>query len=277
MFPFYAVEGRVRPSLQLHSMGAFPNAAHHYVERPLGCGEYVLIWCTGGEGWYILDGIRTIVPKSHFFILPSDRAHSYGSSEESPWSIYWAHFSGTGAPGVYERLKGLRCFGNGVRISGISGLFDEILSILESHADKDSAAYVDMAFPRLMSAFMYPDLWTGSLARQPGRGNVSLVGKACHYMDEHLSEKLTLNEICAYLGYSESYFTRIFTKEAGMAPMTYLMRLKAARAQRLLENTNLKINQIAPMLGFDDPYYFSKFFSKEVGMSPKQYRKESRG
>ena len=60
----------------------------------------------------------------------------------------------------------------------------------------------------------------------------------------------------------------------GMAPMAYAMRLKAAKAQRMLENTNLKINQIAPMLGFEDPYYFSKFFTKMTGLSPRAYRKK---
>lgn len=277
VFPFYVTEGNIRPGLQLHSMGSFPNAAHHYVERPVGCGEYVLIWCTGGEGWYFLDGIKHIVPKSHFFILPADRAHAYGSSESKPWSIYWAHFSGDYAPEVCQRLCGLRSIGENARVSDIAALFNEILTVLEGHADENSAAYVDMAFPRLMSAFLFQDIWNGSAAAFSGQGNVGLVGKASHFMNEHLSEKISLGDICAYIGYSESYFTRIFSKETGMAPMAYIMRLKVAKACRLLENTNLKINQIAPMLGFDDPYYFSKFFSKEMGMSPKEWRKAHQG
>ena len=277
VFPFYAAEEKRRPGLRLHSMGSFPNAAHHYVERPVGCGEYVLIWCTGGEGWYFLEGIKHIVTKSHFFILPPDKAHAYGSSEENPWSIYWAHFTGESAPEVYERLKGLHPFGEDARVSDLAALFNEILTVLEGHADEETAAYVDMAFPRLMSAFLYPDLWNGSGTAPARQGNVALVGKACHFMDEHLSEKLTLGMICSHVGYSESYFTRVFSKETGIAPMTYLMRLKAGKACRMLENTNLKINQIAPMLGFDDPYYFSKFFSKETGMSPKEWRKAHQG
>ena len=44
------------------------------------------------------------------------------------------------------------------------------------------------------------------------------------------------------------------------------------RACQLLLHTNMKINQVALKLGFDDPYYFSRIFKKIVGTSPKDYR-----
>ncbi len=274
VYPFYMESGRERPALQLHSIGAFPDAKFHYVERPFGCGEYVLIWCTAGEGWYALeDGIKHPVTKSQFFILPADASHSYGSSETSPWSIYWLHFSGPAAPTAYRRLQGLHTLGADARVGELSALFDEILIILEGHADTETAEYVDMIFQRLLAAFLYMNLWCGVNSSKERATNISIVGKATHYMNEHLSEKLSLSDICGYLGYSESYFTRVFTKEVGCSPIAYLMRLKVERARNLLANTSLKINQIAFMLGFDDPYYFSKFFSKITGYSPRLFRK----
>ena len=274
VYPFYVKNESERAALQLHSIGSFPDAEYHYVERPFGCGEYVLIWCTSGEGWYSLkDGIKHPVAKSQFIVLPADTPHSYGSSETSPWSIYWVHFRGSGAPEAYKRMEGLRTLGPDVQVSRLAALFDEILIILEGHADSESANYVDMVFPHLLSAFIYPHIWGGSHSANAGTANISIVGKATHYINEHLSEKLSLRDICTYLGYSESYFTRVFTKEVGCSPIAYLMRLKVERAQHLLINTSLKINQIAFMLGFDDPYYFSKFFSKITGSSPRDFRK----
>ena len=275
VYPFYIEAGEERPALQLHSIGVFPDAEFHYVERPFGCAEYVLIWCTGGEGWYALeDGVRRVVTKSQFFVLPADAAHSYGSSESMPWSIYWAHFRGPGAAAAYERLQGLHTLDSDARSGALTALFDEILITLEGHADAETAAYVDMAFPRLMSAFLYPQIWNGARSASAAAANISIVGKAAHYMNEHLGEKLSLGDICAYLGYSESYFTRVFTKEVSCSPIAYLMNLKVERARHLLANTPLKINQIAFMLGFDDPYYFSKFFTKITGTSPRTYRRE---
>ena len=272
VYPFYAVGDRLRSSLWVHSMGFFPKAAHHYVERPEGCGEYILVWCLDGEGWLMIDGQKRLVPKSHYFILPPDKGHAYGSSGDQPWSIYWAHFSGEAARQICSPFSEVCEFPEGGNVLKARGLFDEILTLMEGHADEATTVFIDLSFPRLLSAFLCPDIWNRSTPDK-GAGNLSIVGKASHYMEEHVSEKLTLTDICAYLGYSESYVARVFSAEVGCGPMTYLQRLKAARACRLLENTNLKINQIALMLGFDDPFYFSKFFTKAYGLSPKEYRK----
>lgn len=275
VYPFYIEEGLERSALQLHSIGVFPDAEFHYVERAVGCAEYVLIWCTGGEGWYALeDGARRAVIKNQFFVLPANTPHSYGSSESMPWSIYWAHFRGPGAEAAYQRLQGLHTLDIDARTDMLTALFDEILITLEGHADAETAAYVDMAFPRLMSAFLYPQIWSGVRSTSAAAANISIVGKAAHYMNEHLGERLSLDDICAYLGYSKSYFIRVFTKEVGCSPIAYLMNLKVERARHLLINSPLKINQIAFMLGFDDPYYFSKFFTKITGSSPRAYRRE---
>ncbi|MDD6977115.1 MAG: AraC family transcriptional regulator, partial [Prevotellaceae bacterium] len=43
-------------------------------------------------------------------------------------------------------------------------------------------------------------------------------------------------------------------------------------ACKLLETTDLKINQICAKVGIDDSYYFSRLFTKTIGISPKKYR-----
>ena len=58
---------------------------------------------------------------------------------------------------------------------------------------------------------------------------------------------------------------RLFFKETGYAPMNYFLHMKIDRACQLLLHTNMKINQVALKLGFDDPYYFSRIFKKIVG------------
>ena len=81
-----------------------------------------------------------------------------------------------------------------------------------------------------------------------------------------------LKELASHFGYSESYMYRLFFKETGYAPMNYFLHMKIDRACQLLLHTNMKINQVALKLGFDDPYYFSRIFKKIVGTSPKDYR-----
>ena len=77
VYPFYVIEQALNnplvADLVVHSMGYFPKAESHYIDRASGCGEYLLIYCTKGEGWYVLDGKRYVVPENHFFFHAAEK------------------------------------------------------------------------------------------------------------------------------------------------------------------------------------------------------------
>ena len=59
-----------------------------------------------------------------------------------------------------------------------------------------------------------------------------------------------------------------------MGPQEYLIQTRIARAKILLANPDLRIMDIAPQVGYEDPLHFSKAFHKCCGMSPKEYRNQ---
>jgi AraC-like DNA-binding protein len=71
---------------------------------------------------------------------------------------------------------------------------------------------------------------------------------------------------------STSHFSSVFHKTTGMPPMEYFIRLKLEKACAALSDLEMKIKDIASMLGYEDPYYFSRLFKKHLNMSPFQYR-----
>lgn len=77
VYPFYVIEQALNnplvADLVVHSMGYFPKAESHYIDRASGCGEYLLIYCTKGEGWYVLDGNDMSYPR---IIFSSSRQRS---------------------------------------------------------------------------------------------------------------------------------------------------------------------------------------------------------
>ena len=85
-------------------------------------------------------------------------------------------------------------------------------------------------------------------------------------------ERLTIQDFATYIGYSESYFYRIFIRETGYAPIEYFNRLKINRACDYLLHSSMNVMQIAHILGFSDPYYFSRVFSRIMKISPIKYR-----
>lgn len=278
IYPFYIVEKALNnpltSDLVVHSMGYFPKAENHYITRQSGAGENILIYCTKGEGWFILNGKKHIVPENHYFLLPAEIPHEYGSSKNNPWYIYWVHFIGSKADAIKERMQGVIPIGieNNSRINERIGFFDELLNVMESEIKESAVDYVNLSFNHLISSFLYVTTYRKAKYTKDKADNTFFISLATHFMYENIENKLTLKELADHFGYSESYFYRLFYKETQYAPITYFLHLKIDRASQLLKNTTMKINQIALKLGFDDPYYFSRLFKKIVGMSPKSYR-----
>lgn len=71
---------------------------------------------------------------------------------------------------------------------------------------------------------------------------------------------------------SESYFSHVFKKEAGQSFTNYVNFARINKAKDLLKNSDLKINEIAAMVGLENANYFSTLFKKLTGKSPNQYR-----
>ena len=56
-----------------------------------------------------------------------------------------------------------------------------------------------------------------------------------------------------------------------------MIQIKMNDDCKMLDFTNMKINQICHLIGIEDPYYFSKLFSKTIGISPTDYRIKKKG
>jgi AraC-like DNA-binding protein len=101
---------------------------------------------------------------------------------------------------------------------------------------------------------------------------INCVDSAIQYMQEHINENFTLNELSNLYRYSPSRFSSLFKQKTGYAPIDYFIQMKMQKATQHLDFTDQSIKQISFDMGFDDPYYFSRRFSKVIGMSPTKYR-----
>jgi AraC-like DNA-binding protein/DNA-binding LytR/AlgR family response regulator len=103
-----------------------------------------------------------------------------------------------------------------------------------------------------------------------------LVRKAMAYVHTHYAEPITREALATYVGVSESYLTRCFHQETGMALLTYLNRYRIKRAKDLLEGGERTITQVALAVGFASETYFMRVFRREAGVSPGAYRRQQR-
>ena len=84
---------------------------------------------------------------------------------------------------------------------------------------------------------------------------------------------INIEEYAVSRGMSVSWFIRNFKKFTGITPMQFITSIRITNAQMLLETTNYAVNEIARIVGYDNPLYFSRLFHKQKGCSPSEYRK----
>lgn len=93
------------------------------------------------------------------------------------------------------------------------------------------------------------------------------------YLAEHYSENLTSKDISEKLGYTQSYFCRLFKQNFGVPFSTYLNMYRILIAKSELCSSNRSIADIAAKCGFCDVAYFTKCFKNCTETTPLKYRK----
>ena len=78
--------------------------AGHYIPRPEGSLDHILIHCVRGEGWLEMAGTRWKAGPDTMVCIPAGVPHSYGADLRDPWSIYWLHLTGSRVPALFEFL-----------------------------------------------------------------------------------------------------------------------------------------------------------------------------
>lgn len=91
------------------------------------------------------------------------------------------------------------------------------------------------------------------------------------YLTAHLSENLSLEQMEAAMGLSESSLRRLVRKFKDCGPVAYFQELKIRAAKELIRSSSMNMTQIAEHLGFSSPHYFSRVFREKTGMTPTDY------
>jgi AraC-like DNA-binding protein len=103
----------------------------------------------------------------------------------------------------------------------------------------------------------------------------SVVRRASEYIRQHLSEDLTPDSIARNCQMSVGHLNRLIHSEHGMSIMRYVTHCRMETAKSLLNGTNLPIENIAQLVGYEHLSHFSATFTRLVQVSPKQFRKQN--
>lgn len=102
------------------------------------------------------------------------------------------------------------------------------------------------------------------------------VNQVMHYVLEHYSEDLTLQELAHMVYMNSSYLSALFKKKTGKNFSKFLLDVRMEKAVSFLKDTNLSVQEIAKRVGYEDVRTFRKVFKESVGLSPMKYRQNRR-
>lgn len=257
--------------LYITHIGYYPKAKYHFRERTNGTNENIFIYCEEGAGWVKHANETHELLKNQAFIFPANEAHAYGSSEKTPWSIYWFHFRGDNAK-MFESITGRVVNlkdSDKSRYSDRFALFEEMFQNLEKGYSPENLEYVSFCLMHFLASIKYLNQY-----REINNvKEVDSIQKSIIFMKDNLENKVTLKDIANHVGYSTSRFGTLFTEKTSYSPIDYFNQLKIQRACSYLQFSDLKFKEIAFRLGYYDAFHFSKAFKQEMEITPKEYRK----
>jgi AraC family transcriptional regulator len=89
------------------------------------------------------------------------------------------------------------------------------------------------------------------------------------YVDNHISDNLSLAELANVVGISQYYFSRLFKQSMGLTPHQYIIQCRVERAKQLLRRGDESIADIAHAVGFSDQSHLTYHFKRLLGITPK--------
>lgn len=95
------------------------------------------------------------------------------------------------------------------------------------------------------------------------------------YIYSHIHYRITISELAEYLDLSESYLSKLFSKEMGISLSQYILNLKIEKAKNLLQYSDYNIVDIANYLSFSSQSHFIQVFQKKTGLTPHKYRTQN--
>jgi len=249
-------------------MGNYPKAASHYVERKNGSPENIIFYCSGGSGWYETAQNRFLVYPNQFFILPCNQKHRYGANPEDPWSIYWIMFSGKSLEGLILKDALKHCFipNTILHPQKFLDLFCDMFDTLSKGFTINNLLYANMNLWIVLMIFVHQKIDKNKKLKN------TPVEKIIDFMKKNMAKKLNIKEMAGIISFSPSHLYKLFKLQTGYSPLDYFIHLKIHCACNYLNDTDLRIKEIAPLVGYEDPYLFTRIFTKIMGQSPQKYR-----
>lgn len=241
---------------------------------PKGRVDYQLIYVASGKAhFYFYDGEterEELVTAGHLVLYKPHEIQKYSYYSKEQTEVFWVHFTGGNVPDILAQhgfsLEKHRFY------IGTSpdhpGLFRQMIQ--EMHMCRSN--YEELLALLFRQILLLADRQLKENT-SPGSHISEEIRLAIRHFHECYHTDISIDAYAQTRHISVCWFIRKFKEHTGVTPMQYILSIRIAHAQNLLETTSYNVSEIAALVGCDNPLYFSRLFHKQLGMSPSDYRK----
>lgn len=256
------------------------------VQRPIlvpAVAEPLIVWIMSGDvrveerepggAW-----TENRVTAGDFFLTRSPTPYEmrWQAEDDQPFKVMQLYLSVS----LFERVaEGVTGASGRLALRDVSGARDPTVSHLLSlvHGELVNANGADPLFVEGLAQSLAVHLVrsyavTGPATRRPPALPGVKLRRAVAVMEAELDQPFDLKRLADAVAMSEFHFSRLFKKATGQSPSQFFIRLRIAEAQRLLQETDANILNVALAVGYSSPSRFAQIFRRETGLSPSDYR-----
>lgn len=232
--------------------------------------SYLIVLVLSGSGTLMYQNRIFPLKKGTCFFIDCTVPYYHESNPDDPWELIWVHFTGATTPEYYHFFSG---FSSPAFIpSSFDELYGKFTSLLEVNTSSDLAA--EIASSRLIMDILSIILQGIIMPKESTTPRNINLEKIRGYLDEHYTEKFSLDELAENFYISKYYLCREFKILYGITLNHYVIAKRITLAKKLLRFSSYTLSEIASKCGFYDASYFNKQFKKSEGISASDFRKK---
>lgn len=227
---------------------------------------YLVFYTLGGAGIIEQEGQSVTLGQNQALLMDCRAPQRYVTDPvRHHWYHLWAHVNGAGADAISQAMGLPKLQPVSLPLADVRPIFETIFENMKKEGYIESLT-TSLAVDRLLTSIALAPDSRGSFVE------FDAVSVARRYMEEHYAEDLHVDDVAREAAISTSQLIRLFKRQLGTTPHSYLLRYRITQAKELLAETTIPVATIARQVGFASESNFSYRFGEMCGQSPSAYR-----